>query len=123
MAIEQLAERCWYVSYPGCDDDCGDTHYTAESARNEAAAIRRDDAQLTVTCDGPCNQPLQDGEYDWTLHLESRAEAEHTCADYDWTVTAAGLAYCEDDKPDGAVPVVTEQIPGQGALLGEAGTG
>jgi hypothetical protein len=135
MAIEQLAEHCWYVSYPGSDDDGGDTHYADETeARNEAAATRRDDPLLkvdvgpysaacwVVTCDGDCGAPLNDGEYDWTLHLESRTEAEHTCADYDWTVTAEGLAYCERDKPAAVQAVVTEQIPGQIALVAGDGT-
>lgn len=130
MAIEQLTEACWFASYPGDDDESGGgAHYATEAEARKVAASEEDPlipvdvGQFsapcwTVTCDGDCGRPLEDGEMEWTLHLPSRLEAEGTAEDYDWTVTAEIKTYCEADKPDGVVALVARQIPGQGTLDG-----
>ena len=126
MAIEQETYRCWYVRVAGADADDrrNGSHYRIQADADAAAKeLRADDpldpvdvGQLPepcwfVRCDGDCDELLRDGEYDWQLHLENRAEAEHYAACYDRIVTADG-AFCEDDVP-AAELVVTEQIPGQ----------
>jgi hypothetical protein len=128
MPVSQLARQCWYARYEGGEDRDNDTHYEdQEQAAKAAARIRADYDPDTVVievgqlpapcwtaqCDGPGEHPLEDGEWEWTLHGETRAEVEGWCGAYGWIVTRDGQVYCEDDAPeyDTAGLVVTEQVP------------
>ena len=139
MAIEQLTQPCWYARYDGGEDYENQIHYSTESTAQKAAAEIRPGGEpgetpavetgrmaapcWTARCDG-CEEPLEDGEYEWMLHLETRAETEQVCTEYGWIVTRDGRVFCDGCAPecDRADLVVTEQVPGQGALLGEGGT-
>lgn len=134
MAIEQLARPCWYARYDGGEDYENQIHYGTEpQAQKAAAEIRADDEPgetaavetgrmeapcWTARCDGECDGPLEDGEYEWTLHLETRTEIERVCTEYGWIVTRDGQVFCDECAPDceTADRAVTEQVPGQGVI-------
>jgi hypothetical protein len=120
MAIEQLTYQCWYVRDPGGEDHQNDIHYKDEAgAQKDAAEIRRDHAAddpvdplpvevgqfpapcWIAQCDGPDAHPLEDGEWEWTLHGETRAEIEKWCGEYGWILTRDGQVFCDEDPPDG----------------------
>jgi hypothetical protein len=136
VAIEQLAQPCWYARYDGGEEYANNIHYDSETAALEAAAEVRADYQPGETpavetgkmparcwaaqCE-ECSEYLRDGEYDWGLHLHTRAEAERMCGEYGWIVTRDGAVLCDGCAPDcdRADLAVTEQVPGQATLLGE----
>jgi hypothetical protein len=129
MPISQIpGPPCWYATYPGGEEYGNLAHYSDEAGAREAARDRAEvdpavkvdvgqfqDACWQVTCN-ECEETIEDDEAGWDVHCLSRAEAEHLAASYDWTVTADG-AWCQDDTPEDARPLVTEQIPGQGSLI------
>jgi hypothetical protein len=132
MPVKQLATPCWYARYDGGEEYDNDIHYDTSVQAHRAAKEIRSDASVETgrmdapcwmaRCDGPsCDAPLEDGETEWTLHLESRAAIEKACTEYGWIVTTDGTVLCDGCAPDCADAdlAVTEQVLGQGELLGK----
>jgi hypothetical protein len=138
MPIEQHAQPCWYARYDGGEEYENQIHYdTSPQAHKAAREIRSDEEPgqtpsievgemdspcWTARCDGRfCGAPLEDGEMEWTLHLETRAEIEKVATEYGWIVTKDGAVLCDGCAPgcEDADLIVTQQVPGQGELLSE----
>ncbi len=116
MPAKQLIDRCWVIAER---DPEYDAHYKTEAAArgDDGRQVKQLDPCWIVTCDpgGDDEDPLEDGEYEWTLHAPSREQAEKWALDYGWIVTRDGETICPDHAPDcsGADLAVVEQIPGQ----------
>jgi hypothetical protein len=137
MPIEQRAQPCWYARYDGGEDWQNQVHYDSSVLAHRAARDicggygpgeqpSVETGQFpqpcwTAACDGPCGGPLEDGEFEWILHLDTRAEAEAAATGYGWIVTEDGTVLCDGCAPgcEDADLIVTQQVPGQGELLSE----
>jgi hypothetical protein len=138
MPVKQLATPCWYARYDGGEEYQNDIHYDTspqahkaakeigggdEPGQTPAVEVGEMDAPCwTARCDGPgCDAPLEDGEMEWVLHLETRAEIEAVATEYGWIVTKDGTVLCDGCAPgcEDADLAVTQQVPGQGELPGE----
>jgi len=62
-----------------------------------------------VQCDGECEMVIDEEDECYVVHHKSRAEAEETVAEYQWTYSAdLRLVFCGEDPPkDGQEPPLT----------------
>ena len=132
MPVKQLATPCWYARYDGGEEYQNDIHYDTSPQAHRAAKEIRSDASVetgrmdapcwTARCDGRfCGADLEDGEMEWVLHLDTRAEIEAAATEYGWIVTKDGTVLCDGCAPgcEDADLAVTQQVPGQRELPGE----
>ena len=140
MSIRQLDYRCWELSNPGTEED---REHFPDKSRADAAVARmaRDDPESKASasllaspcwvaeCDD-CGQVIDEEGEGYTVHRLSRAEAEETAGNWEWTlgVSAAGgeRAWCPMCSPEDAKappPSAGQQeAAGQMALPGLAGS-
>jgi hypothetical protein len=142
MTIHQLAKPCFVLDpspYP--DSDYGDPHYETWAEASEALAELRKDrgpdpldlAELepvkvkalpgpcwVAEC-GVCDEPFESDE--GGNHYETTGDLEAALASYEWTTLPADgsfrLAYCPDDRPEGAVvpPLSPAELEAAGQLV------